>query len=81
MDNEKDGPYSHFDINGNRFLLGSFQKDRENGSWTEFYPDGKKKWKGNYVNGQKAGRWVFFDTNGKVERREKFDLDPLQASW
>jgi antitoxin component YwqK of YwqJK toxin-antitoxin module len=62
------GPFTDFDINGNKVFSGNFSNNKLEGEGKYFFEDGKVKEQGKYINGVRDSIWTFFHPNGQIEK-------------
>ena len=65
---KKDGLYTEWDKNGQKWTEGIYKDGKQNGVWTYWYEDGQKMLKGPVKDGKANGVWTNWHRNGQKAR-------------
>jgi len=64
---EKNGHWTFWYPNGQKWQEGMYRKGRRQGMWTIWSESGLKTGQGSYKNGKRHGTWTFWLEDGKVQ--------------
>jgi len=78
----KDGSYTQWYPNGNKFQEGAYVDGKQDGLWTFWSPDGKVAKTVNYKAGKPDGLTTIFRSDGTTKEREEIYRDgKRQGRW
>ena len=78
--NEKDGTWKQYYVNGIPRISGHYEKGQLQGSYELYFSDGNIKIKGSYLNNRSHGTWLFYDESG-TELFQMEYVNGTPADW
>jgi antitoxin component YwqK of YwqJK toxin-antitoxin module len=72
-DGKREGQWTYWFSNGNRWSEARYKTDLRNGKSTVWYENGRKYFEGSYRMGERTGRWRFWDEEGNLLKQVNYD--------
>jgi len=73
LNNLRDGKWTFWYDNGNKWSEGYLKKEINDGKRTVWYENGVKRYEGQYNEGKEIGKWQFFSETGTLIKEVNFD--------
>lgn len=80
-DNELNGLYESFYLNGSLQTIGWYEKNLPDSIWQYYYENGQKKAAGRFKDGQPNGKWTYYFENGNIKSEGQLEENIKTGSW